>query len=71
MDKDFIFEYEIRIGIHADSHAEAMDIMARLSRNVDASDYTLESVYSKARDEEYRVYETGYEGIDAFIGEDK
>lgn len=69
MEKNFIFEYEIRLGIHADNHAEAMDIMARLSRNINASDYTLESVYSKARDEEYRVFEIGYDGIDGFIKE--
>ena len=68
MEKKFIFAYEAEIGIEADSHEEAMDIMAKLSnRDNLISDYYLNVVYSKARSEEYRTFEQGYDGIDEFV----
>lgn len=71
MEKRFIFTYAAEIGIDADSHAEAMDIMAKISRELPIADYYLETVYSKQRDVEYRTFEKGYDGIDTFIKEDK
>ena len=71
MEKKFIFAYDAEIRIEADSHAEAMDIMAKLSnRDNLISDYSLSTVYSVAKEKEYRVYEQGYDGVDRFIGEE-